>query len=107
VSVGNDGLLPEIPESLALLSHRRGDLAVLKSQALFQELQKTLLLEKERNLVDGIHVAHTNDLLVLYLAASGDLCNGSLVKLSLATAGNLVTVRKARRSEAQYIPHRE
>ena len=107
MSVGNDGLLPEIPESLALLSHRRGDLAVLKGQTLLQKLQKTLLLEEERDLVDGVHVAHTNNLLVLDLAASGDLCDGSLIKLSLATAGNLATVRKARRSESQYIPHRE
>lgn len=82
-------------------------MAVLKGQTLLQELQKTLLLEKERDLVDGVHVAHTNDLLVLDLAASGDLCDGSLVKLSLATAGNLVTVRKARRPKSQYIPRRE
>ncbi|KAI6755850.1 hypothetical protein HG531_004956 [Fusarium graminearum] len=45
VSVGDDSLLPEIPESLTLLSHRRGDLALIQSQTLLQELEETLLFE--------------------------------------------------------------
>lgn len=92
VSIGYNGLLPEVPKSLALLSHGRSNLKLLEGEALAKKLKKTLLLEEERDLVDGVHVADANDLLVFDLAASGDLCDGSNIEFPFAAAGNLETL---------------
>jgi hypothetical protein len=106
VSIGNNGLLPEVPKCLALLGHGRSNLELLKGETLAQKLKKTLLLEKERDLVDGVHVADANDLLIFDLAASGDLCDGGNVKLSFATASNLDMLNEVWNRIARYIPHR-
>lgn len=88
--LGNDSLLPEAPQVLALLDLSRREVDLVKSQALLEEFEQALLFKKHRNLVDGVHVSHTNDLFVLNLAASSNLSDGVFVEGSFATAGNHV-----------------
>ena len=91
VVLGNDDrLLPQFPKGAALGDLILVDLDLVESQALLQELEKPLLLKKERDLVDGLHVVHANHLLIIELAACGDLADGSSIELRVAATRNQV-----------------
>ena len=87
-AVGNN-LLPPGPDLLALSDTGGGELDVVELQGLLEFPEQALLLEEERNLVDGGHIADGENLVDLDLAAGSNLIDSALLKGLLATARNL------------------
>lgn len=80
---------PLLPERLALLDKRGGDLNLVENQGIGEELDKVLVVEEDRNVVGRVDIVNSNDLLVIDITEQGDLLNGGGVEGLLATAGNL------------------
>lgn len=85
---GRNGGRPRLPELFTLRNHGRWDVDPVQGQ-LGPELRDELLFpEEERNLVDGRHVPHDNDLLRLHLAVQRELGHRRLCEGLFAAASN-------------------
>lgn len=87
---GVDRLLPHLPQLRAFLDEGWGDGQLVQLQARLELLEQALGHEQVRDLVDGLHIPHGNNLLDIDVAAAGDLGNCSLMGRSLTTTRNLL-----------------
>lgn len=85
-----NGLLPEIPQLGTFLLSASIQRNLVELETLVQKREQTLLLKKDRDLVDCLHVMHANDLVEVNLAAEGDLLDGGIVEGGITPAGNKV-----------------
>lgn len=84
-----DNVLPVLPEHSALdhVRMRYGHIAEIEADA--QKRKKLLLLEEDRDLIDGGHIADDENLIDLHGAVQRELGDGCICKRSLASTGNL------------------
>jgi hypothetical protein len=72
-----------------LLSHSLGKSQLIQHQPLSKTIPQALFLQKLGDLIDGLDIPDRDDLLVLDLAASGNLVDCGMMEGTFAAACNL------------------
>jgi hypothetical protein len=87
--LGKSKSLPLLPEILAFLDVRSWNVDLIEFQRSAEEPRQVLVVQKDRDVVSGVDIVDSKDLLVVDITKECDLLDGRGVEGLLATACNL------------------